>query len=639
MRTVRRLYFYAVAFISLEVVLWGLINLSRTTFAIETVTSLADQLAQALSLVLVGVPVFTLHWVLAQRSAHKDEDEHTSAIRAVFLYGVLFATLTPIVQNVWALLNRSLFQLFDMSINLAILGGEQSLADNLIAIIMNGGVAAYFITIVRREWQTLTDTEMLSDVRRLYRYLWVLYGLGLVVTGVYQALSFLFYLPGSDIGTSSRTWLVNSLALLLVGTPLWVWTWRIVQGSLTDISESGSNLRLGVLYLLALGSVITVLVSAGLVLDLILRLILGESISFGEIMNELSNPLAVGIPFAGIWAYYGGWFKRSVDSLPEAGRRAGANRLYFYVLALVGLAASFIGVSMLVSFALDMAFDQATWLGSLRSDLAASLATLFAGLPLWLLTWRPMQTEALTANDMGDHARRSVVRKAYLYLVLFAAVIGGMTSAGAGLYQVLNALLGESRLDVLGDFMDAVQWFVLFMGLLAYHLYVLRRDGSQSAHALAVKHSQFPVLVFDNNGGTFGQAVELALRKQSPRLPVMVQAITAGVPQEQAFKAVILPADLALNPPEACRLWLREFNGSRLVVPFEAPGWVWVGKCGKESRAIEQAAQAARQLAEGQEIRFGAVSGWMILVYVLAAMMAFPIIMFLISLFVSAFVD
>ena len=32
MRTVRRLYFYATAFVSLEVVLWGLVGLARSFF-------------------------------------------------------------------------------------------------------------------------------------------------------------------------------------------------------------------------------------------------------------------------------------------------------------------------------------------------------------------------------------------------------------------------------------------------------------------------------------------------------------------------------------------------------------------------------------------------------------------------------
>lgn len=639
MRTVRRLYFYAVAFISLEVVLWGLINLARTTFAPDSVTSLAAQLAQALSLVLVGVPVFTLHWVAAQRSARGDEDEHASAVRAVFLYGALLATLLPIVQNIWALLNRSLMQAFTLPTSQAILGGGQNPADNLIAILMNGVVAAYFIHITRQDWQTISMPDMLSDVRRLYRYLWVTYALGLLVTGIYQILSFILYVPTDAIGITSRAWMINGLALLLVSVPLWVWTWRTVQASLADAAESGSNLRLGVLYLLALGSVVIVLTSAGLVLNLILRLVLGESLNFGEVMNELSNPLAVGIPFAGIWAYYGGWFKRSVDALSEPTRQAGIRRLYTYVLALIGLAASFIGISMLVSFILDLGLSRQIWGDSLRSNLAASLATLFAGLPLWLLTWRPMQAEALAATDTGDHARRSVVRKAYLYLVLFAAVIGGMVSAGAAIYQLLTALLGESRLDVTGDFLDALQWFILFMGLLAYHLYVLRRDGSQSAKSLAARHGQFPVLVFDEDEGRFGAAMQAALAKQSARLPVQVQLLSQGVPQEPVFKAVVLPAGLALNPPEALRLWLREFNGSRLVVPFEAPGWVWICAPGKSRNVIEQAAATVRQLAEGSEARSEGASGWMILVYVLAALAAFPLVMFLVSLFFSVFLD
>ena len=45
MKTVRRLYFYAVALISLEVVLWGLINLLRSIID-QTVGGGAEALAQ-----------------------------------------------------------------------------------------------------------------------------------------------------------------------------------------------------------------------------------------------------------------------------------------------------------------------------------------------------------------------------------------------------------------------------------------------------------------------------------------------------------------------------------------------------------------------------------------------------------------
>ena len=64
MKTVRRLYFYAVALISLEVVLWGLINLLRSIID-QTVGGGAEALASALALILVGLPIFLFHWLLS----------------------------------------------------------------------------------------------------------------------------------------------------------------------------------------------------------------------------------------------------------------------------------------------------------------------------------------------------------------------------------------------------------------------------------------------------------------------------------------------------------------------------------------------------------------------------------------------
>jgi hypothetical protein len=86
MKTIRRLYFYLVAAISLEVVLWGLINLLRTMFASGLTFPGADTLAQALALIFVGVPIFAVHWLWAQKTSARDPEEHSATLRAVFLY-------------------------------------------------------------------------------------------------------------------------------------------------------------------------------------------------------------------------------------------------------------------------------------------------------------------------------------------------------------------------------------------------------------------------------------------------------------------------------------------------------------------------------------------------------------------------
>src|SRR5512134_1767493 len=109
MKSIRRLYFYLVAFISIEVVLWGMVGLLRS-IADQTVSGGAQALAQALALILVGVPIFLVHWLWAQRASAREEEEKTATLRAVFLYGILLATLIPVVQNTLSFIDRSLVQ-------------------------------------------------------------------------------------------------------------------------------------------------------------------------------------------------------------------------------------------------------------------------------------------------------------------------------------------------------------------------------------------------------------------------------------------------------------------------------------------------------------------------------------------------
>ena len=144
MKSIRRLYFYLVAFISIEVVLWGLVGLLRSV-ADDAISGGADALAQALALILVGVPIFLVHWLWVQRAAARDEEEKTATLRAVFFYAILLVTLIPVVQNLLSFIDRALIQGAGLEVGRSFsVFREQTLADNLIAIVLNGIVAAYF---------------------------------------------------------------------------------------------------------------------------------------------------------------------------------------------------------------------------------------------------------------------------------------------------------------------------------------------------------------------------------------------------------------------------------------------------------------------------------------------------------------
>jgi hypothetical protein len=637
MKTVRRLYFYAVALISLEVVLWGLIGLLRSIFD-RTIGSSAEALARAIALVLVGVPIFLFHWLWTQRVSGRDSEERVAALRAIFFYSVLIATLIPAVQNTLAYLNRTFIEVARLENYRAIFGGQQTLADNLIAVLINGVVAAYFWNTLQGVWRSLVDPasgasqENFTAVRRLYRYVWVLYGLLMVIFGAQQVLRFLFYVPSGALGELGREIIVNGLALLVVGTPIWVYAWRVVQDSLADAAERESNLRLGFLYLLALSGVITVLTTTAMLVNIILVRVLGAAMSSADFIHQIGTPISVGIPLGAVWAYYGFWLNRHIESTGDPVRQSGMKRVYAYILSALGLGGAFIGVAALFKFIIDLLTGGSLILNdALRSQLATAISLIVAWLPLWLMTWRPMQAEALAEGKDGDHARRSVIRKTYLYLALFAGVIGGMIAAVALVFELLRALLmGQVDSSFLSTVLNDLQLLILFVILLFYHLTVLRRDGTFTASALAAKQSDFKVLVLDSGDG-FAEAVQAALAKFAPNVPVTV----ASEKPQGNFNALVLSGGVALNAPD----WVRSFRGSRVIVPTEAKDLIWAG--GVHRQVVQQAAQALRQLAEGQEVHQGTGlhSAWMIVVYIAAALFGLELLFMALGLLLSTFAN
>ena len=633
MKTIRRLYFYAVAFISFEVVLWGLIGLIRSIVNPDLITNSAQTLAQALSLILVGVPIFLIHWLWAQRASAREEDEKNSTLRAVFLYGALLATLIPVVQNLIALINRTFLGAVRISYERALVGGTQSWPDNLIAIVLNLLLASYFWSILRADWSTLTDAENFKDIRRLYRFLWVLYGLLMVIFGAQQILHYIFYIPTGAIGTMGRETFINATALLVIGAPIWFFAWRILQDALTDSDEKESLLRLGILYLLSLSGVIVVLTAGGNLFYMLLNRLFGEDMAWSEFIQKIGGPISLGLPFGVMWAYYGKWLTLQISYEGQAPRRAGMKRISFYILSSIGVTAAFVGLSSLFSFLIDFGIvDSSLSSEGIRQSLTSALAILAVGLPLWLMTWRPMQAEALVDGDVGDHARRSIVRKTYLYLVLFVAVIGGMASAGGLVFTLINALLGGDNPSFVNSILNTLQVLVLFVVLLLYHLSALRKDGVARADALEARQEQFGVLVFDNHNGKFGESVKSAFIKHAPKVPVTVVNINEKFPDDLKPGAVVLPGSLAVNTPENVEVWMRSFNGSKLLVADDATGIFWMNDFG-------QVAQSVRILAEGQEIRSQSAtkttSVWTTVAYVFAALFALQLVFILLMFGVS----
>ena len=225
-----------------------------------------------------------------------------------------------------------------------------------------------------------------------------------------------------------------------------------------------------------------------------------------------------------------------------------------------------------------------------------------------------------------------MIRKTYLYLVLFASVIGGMVSAGRLIFTLINAALGGDTGNFANSILNSLQILILFVVLLLYHLSALRKDGAARADVLEAKQEGFKLVVLDNSDGKFGESVRAAFAKRAPKVPVTVVNIKDEIPADLKADAVILPGSLAVNTPNNVAAWINSFNGSRLIVPDEAAGVYWMNDFG-------QAAESVQALAEGQELRPQSAarmtSAWTYVAYVFAALFACQLIFILLSLGVS----
>ena len=253
---------------------------------------------------------------------------------------------------------------------IAFVGDGQTWVGNLIALTLNGIAAAYVYSVLQKDWvaaaqRTSPQENAYPETRRLFRYIWVIYGLAMVVGGIQQVLYYILNLV-ETIGQGQDASLATGLSLLIAGTPLWIYAWRIVQQSLSERDESQSVLRLVFLFILSLIGVGGVLIPIGIVMDVVIRLVLGESLHLSRFLAEISGPLSAAIPFGAVWAYHGLTLTKEIAAIPDKIRQAGVKRLYYYILSFVGLVSTFFGMNALLSFIIDTLLQTTTWAVSLR---------------------------------------------------------------------------------------------------------------------------------------------------------------------------------------------------------------------------------------------------------------------------------
>ncbi|MBI4336909.1 MAG: hypothetical protein HY683_03665 [Chloroflexi bacterium] len=477
MSTMKRLYFYGVAFVALVVAANGAALLLRYLLDLARgrplVGSLTEQASVGLALVLVGAPVWALHWARAQHHTGRLPQETGAVLRKLYLYGTMFLAATIGFFMLRSLLRWALgVGTFD-----AIWPAH---------IVVWAAVWGYHWTLEQREGQ---PTGGARTVRRWYVYIVSGYGLGFMVSGIVGALSLLLVrtydlMAGTPVLTGNALWsdpTRSALATLLVGGAWWAFHW-LAQGW----GDIESTLRQVYLYLFAfLGGAVTVLAVTAVMLYAVLRWALGAPGLPGATQHFRTLPQFLPALLVALALLLYHWQVVGTESGRLAGRLPGARRSFNYIMAFLGLGTLVTGVAILLGVLIGLAVRPAgqslTAAEAWRTLLALALTLLVVGTPLWLGYWTRAQRYA---REGGLGERGSLPRRIFIYGVLLALVLAVLGSLSAVLSFLLRDLLaGQLSLRFLRDGAWLLGTALTAGALLPYHWQVLREDQQAGAEA------------------------------------------------------------------------------------------------------------------------------------------------------------
>lgn len=631
MSTIRRWYLFLVTTISLQAVTWAVIELLRNLLGVWGDRS-NEALAFQIAVIVIGLPVFLIHWLWAQRLAAGDPEEQGAVLRRLYLYGTMAALLAPALGNAIDLMQGLLGLLLapgDGWRGGYQFGPKQSVAqgvlDSLTPILVLGLLWLYHRQVALADATAAPPAGNGALVRRLYLLGFSLGGLLVAAQAATATLRWVLYQPGGTTVAGASA-LVDPLAELLIGLPLWVLAWRLAQRLFhgPDDGERASALRTFYLHGVVFFSALAAVSGATMLLAGLLRQALGL-----EALGDLRGPLPMVLVAAVVWAYHSATLRADAALLglgparsasAETPRQAGIRRVSWYLVASVGLAVSLIGLGLIASV-LIRALGAPSFGDDMREQLAWSLAALCAGLPVWALIWRRAQGLAVRDGPAGEAERGALVRRIYLYGFLFAATLTILSGLVYLVFRLLRLALGEpAEGSLAADLAQALAFSAIAAGVLAYHGSILRSEGRRRKAVEATRAAALRVAVLDPDDGAFGRAVVERLRHEVPGLelspiglnPVAAAAMGAA-DDPRGLAARLAEAGLIVGPwqvavPQTAGAEVAQaVAGSparKLLLPTPAEGWSWAGvEPWSGDAAIGQVVQAVRQILSGEPLR------------------------------------
>lgn len=516
MQTVRRLYIYLLSGITLGFLVFGLITLLQVILAQLGVGQgtligpegddwARQQLSLAAALIGVGLPVWGIHWWLAERSLDPKrpnaEDERGSTIRALYLTVVLVVLLGFGAFAARDLVREIVSGLLPQAPENYYYGSAP--AASLATLLVTAAAWGYHVAVRRRDMGRGPLEGAAVWLPRVYVYgatlvalLITLQTLGDVARYAGETL----WPPAADPNVDNyRSYgLADSLSLFVVWAFAWLGHWwyagRLVSASgWRAAGERGARLRLAFFVAVILAGAFSVVRLAGEALRAILVPVFGATDAIGDdldgtdLLRAVAIALVSAVPWAVAWWLHQRRMHEEALQADDPSRAVVATRLDLHAVALVGLAFAAVGTGWLVGLLIDVLLGGSRMVsgsGFWRAELANFVPYAILGWIAWAWTWRQAALRQ-AADPMAEAG--SMVRRSFLMIVLAASIVSGLGSLAIVLYRLFGSLLGANLSgNSVSELSTPLGALIVAVAVALYHGLALRRDLGLRATAAPV---------------------------------------------------------------------------------------------------------------------------------------------------------
>lgn len=474
--TIQRVYFYVVTFVSLLMIINGIILLTDFIFDGFSQGEIGNpnplQAATGLTFIIVGIPLWGFHWRHINHRVDANLLDQNSPLRQFYFYLVLSIGIASIAKNLIDA-SESLIRLEDFSIS------------PLVSILLWLLVWIYHWTRLNGSIIRHTPEFKPSLFQNVYIYLTALLGLLLLLGGMANILhisldNLVDYLSDSKFmlepdSRSSRDSYISAFALIPSGLLLWMTHWILFSGKekFTSIKSTYTySVSIFGGILIFLGILLIVWIISSTFLAIFVTITDQEATDIIGTFPEAVTLVLIGAP---IFIYHVAHIRQWLD--PDH-FHATSNKIILYSLALfliillsIGLATfSYSCLSLLVADTQDILNEgeNSYW----QLPFTAGLSMILVGGISWVVIWRETTKDRITGMNS-----QSIERKTYLVVLLcIGAISASVTAIALLIISILALLEGKYDSETVDSLILPISVFISLILVVPFHFHVYRKE-------------------------------------------------------------------------------------------------------------------------------------------------------------------